>query len=145
MNRDECVFLVQNFFCKLEELVTTPTKYLDVVVTFKYREIPDKSVNVLSFCLDGEGHTRVLVFPHEHEGLGLFNSRAVLYHTDKFFRVKKTDEIGAGVTTIIPEEFDISDFDISFNIHSIELNEFSKFAVAIEKIKRRFNTNKNPT
>jgi len=138
MNRDDGVSFLVDFFSKLEVLVNTPLKYLDFSVTLKNRDDIDRKINVLSFNFEEDLKTRVFLFPSDYKGVGIFNSRAVLYHTDKFFRIKKDEELVAAINNLLPKDFELKDVEFSFEVHEIELKEISKYALAVDKIKKKF-------
>lgn len=138
MNREDCVVLLSDFFLKLEELVNSPLKYLDFTVTLQNREGKDKRINILSFQFEEDCRSRVFIFPYEHEGTAMINSRAVLYNSEKFFRVKRDEEIESSIASLFPETFDVQNVDMIFEIQSIEMNEFSKYVLALDKIKKKF-------
>lgn len=138
MNSKDSVSLLVDFFSKLEELVDTPLKYLDFCVTLKNSEGLDRKINILSFKLEEDTRVKVFIFPFEYDGVGLLNSRAILYHTEKFFCAKREKEIEIAIGSLLCDEFDIENLDFSFEIRQIELNEFSKFLLSVDKVKKKF-------
>ncbi|TSC52502.1 MAG: hypothetical protein LiPW41_272 [Parcubacteria group bacterium LiPW_41] len=138
MNRDDSACLLSSVFSQLEEMVSVPTKYLDFCVTLRKREEVDGKLNILSFKFDEETKTKVFVFPSDSNIVGTINSRAILYHADKFFRVKREEDISIAIASLFPEEFDVENLEVSFEIRSVELNELSKFVLSVDKVKKKF-------